>query len=342
MAINIKNERTVALARELAELRGVTLTSAVEEALEARLREVRAESPFADNERERRRAAIRALVAEIQANITPEQREALRTAERDMYDEDGLPVMTWSTGVHRSSVAGWSVDDTCTWEHGPMTDMRPRAVDDLDSLLSVDHPVLTYDIGSGFTPPAYVLGSLAESGAVAVQRRSDRGHPGLAVIGSADAVRGLLLSEEVRELVRLRELTHVSVPRAAFENITDVHDWGGGGEWDWMWTTTGVPTLPHESGIEIVDSATRGELVEFLRRANPRTHGEPFARLELFRPDDGTHTNLLGAQLNARCVVSGIKALAENLKLAEYLSTTAEPVTPATDANVAVPAKRAD
>lgn len=193
-------------------------------------------------------------------------------------DEDGLPVMTWSTGVHRSSVAGRSVDDTCTWEHGPMTDMRPRAVDDLDSLLSVDHPVLTYDIGSGFTPPAYVLGSLAESGAVAVQRRSDRGHPGLAVIGSADAVRGLLLSEEVRDLVRLRDLTHVSVPRAAFEHIADVHDWGGGGEWDWMWTTTGVPTLPHESGIEIVDSATRGELVEFLRQANPRTHGEPFAR----------------------------------------------------------------
>jgi lysophospholipase L1-like esterase len=57
--------------------------------------------------------------------------------------------------------------------------------------------------------------------------------------------------------------------------------------------------------------------------------GENFARRELFRPDDGTHTNLLGAQLNARCVVSGVKALAPTLKLAEYLSTTAEPVSPA-------------
>lgn len=70
--------------------------------------------------------------------------------------------------------------------------------------------------------------------------------------------------------------------------------------------------------------------------------GEPFARRELFRPDDGTHTNLLGAQLNARCVVSGVKALAEDLKLAEYLSTTAEPVTPASDANVAVSANHKD
>ncbi|KAB7744617.1 GNAT family N-acetyltransferase [Nostocoides sp. F2B08] len=159
-----------------------------------------------------------------------------------------------------------------------MTDASLRALEDLDALLSVDHPVLTYDIGPGFTPPAYALGALAEGGAVAVQRRSDRGHPGLAVIGAATAVRRLLLSEEIGDLVRLRGLTHVSVPRAAFEHVADVHDWAGGGEWDWMWTTTTLPTLPHESDIEIVDDAAAAELVEFLRRANPRTHGEPFAR----------------------------------------------------------------
>jgi rhamnogalacturonan acetylesterase len=62
--------------------------------------------------------------------------------------------------------------------------------------------------------------------------------------------------------------------------------------------------------------------------------GETFARRELFRPDDGTHTNLFGAQLNARCVVAGIKALSAETKLAEYLSPTADPVQPAGEERV--------
>lgn len=159
-----------------------------------------------------------------------------------------------------------------------MTGTAPTALEDLDALLSVDHPVLTYDIGAGFTPPAYALGTTLEDGAVAVQRRSDRGHPGLAVIGSPQAVRSLLVSAQVRELVRHHALTHVSVPRAAFGHVADVHEWGGGGEWDWMWTTTSVAPLRHEEAIEVVDSSVTSELVEFLHHANPRTHGEPFAR----------------------------------------------------------------
>jgi lysophospholipase L1-like esterase len=69
--------------------------------------------------------------------------------------------------------------------------------------------------------------------------------------------------------------------------------------------------------------------------------GETFARRELFRPDDGTHTNLLGAQLNARCVVSGVKALGKDFKLGAYLSTTAEPVRPAAEENVRLNASAA-
>jgi GNAT superfamily N-acetyltransferase len=159
-----------------------------------------------------------------------------------------------------------------------MTAIRPRSLDDLDALLSVDHPVIAFDIGAGFSPPAYALGTLVDGGAVAVQRRSDRGHPGLAVLGSPPAVRSLLVSEEVRALVREQGLTHISVPRSAFGQVVDLHEWGGGGEWDWMWTTTAVPPLPHEPVIEVVDETAAGELVEFLQRANPRTHGEPFAR----------------------------------------------------------------
>jgi len=59
--------------------------------------------------------------------------------------------------------------------------------------------------------------------------------------------------------------------------------------------------------------------------------GEGFARPALFREDDATHTNLLGAQLNARCVVSGVKALPPEFKLAEFLSPTADSVAPARD-----------
>jgi hypothetical protein len=57
--------------------------------------------------------------------------------------------------------------------------------------------------------------------------------------------------------------------------------------------------------------------------------GEGFARSALFRDDDATHTNLLGAQLNARCVISGIKLLPPDIKLTDFLSPTADSVAPA-------------
>ena len=63
--------------------------------------------------------------------------------------------------------------------------------------------------------------------------------------------------------------------------------------------------------------------------------GENFAVGALFRPDDHTHTTLLGAQLNARCVVAGIKSLGDSLRLDKYLAPTADPVEATTAKNVA-------
>lgn len=60
--------------------------------------------------------------------------------------------------------------------------------------------------------------------------------------------------------------------------------------------------------------------------------GEGFAREALFRTDDATHTNLLGAQLNARCVVSGVKSLPPEVRLREFLSPTADSVAAAREA----------
>lgn len=84
MSLNIKNERTHERVRELAALTGLSQTSAVEDAVERRLRELQA----ADDQRS---ARIDSLLARIRAELTDADREALRRAERDLYDEAGLP-----------------------------------------------------------------------------------------------------------------------------------------------------------------------------------------------------------------------------------------------------------
>lgn len=92
MALNIKNERTVALARELAQLQGTTITSAIEHALEEQLAKVRSgDSPLGREAAERLRRG-REIADEISASLTEEDREALRRAQEDMYDENGLSV----------------------------------------------------------------------------------------------------------------------------------------------------------------------------------------------------------------------------------------------------------
>jgi rhamnogalacturonan acetylesterase len=63
--------------------------------------------------------------------------------------------------------------------------------------------------------------------------------------------------------------------------------------------------------------------------------GEKLTKGTLYRADDHTHTTLLGAQLNARCVVMGVKGLAPGLKLGGFLAITAEPVDPAPAENIA-------
>jgi lysophospholipase L1-like esterase len=57
--------------------------------------------------------------------------------------------------------------------------------------------------------------------------------------------------------------------------------------------------------------------------------GQEFASRTFFCSDDGTHTNLLGAQHNAMCAVAGLKALDSSMGLAAFLSPAAESVAPA-------------
>lgn len=85
MSLNIKNEETHRLARELAELTGESITEAVTKAIEERLARQR-------NTEERiheRAEAILAIGREAARHMPPEW----RTMDVDawMYDENGLP-----------------------------------------------------------------------------------------------------------------------------------------------------------------------------------------------------------------------------------------------------------
>jgi ribosomal protein S18 acetylase RimI-like enzyme len=153
------------------------------------------------------------------------------------------------------------------------------------------HPVAVIDVGSGFVAPAYAVGSLAD-GAVVFHRRSDHGVPGSAALGTASSLAALLDDPAVRARVTGGGNRHLSVPRGLMPVALERLDLGSrGGEWDWMWTRSEPPVVPHEGAVEALDPTDRDEMVDFLDVHNPRTHGQPFARPEQHwvgvRDDDG-------------------------------------------------------
>lgn len=83
--LNIKDEETVRLARDLATQLGKTVTETVREALEEKARARQAEIKA-------RSEAIQALVEEIRAKMPPEVRGLSSKEIMDsIYGEDGLP-----------------------------------------------------------------------------------------------------------------------------------------------------------------------------------------------------------------------------------------------------------
>jgi antitoxin VapB len=88
VSLNIKNDRTVALVRELAERTGASQTAAIEDAVARRLAELGSEGEaHADS---RHRAAEQAL-AELRRHLTAGDRAELRRADAELYDDRGLP-----------------------------------------------------------------------------------------------------------------------------------------------------------------------------------------------------------------------------------------------------------
>lgn len=84
MALNIRNEETCALARELAELTGETMTGAITVALRERLERERHERSV-----EARLAAMRAIARRVASNLRPGP-SAVEHGDW-LYDEHGLP-----------------------------------------------------------------------------------------------------------------------------------------------------------------------------------------------------------------------------------------------------------
>jgi len=102
MSLNIKNEGTHALVRELAAITGMSQTSAVADAVRRRLDELRTDGvtpsarmrptpKYPPEEVERRIAAVKRIAAAFVAETTPEQREAMRNHGDWLYDDMGMP-----------------------------------------------------------------------------------------------------------------------------------------------------------------------------------------------------------------------------------------------------------
>jgi antitoxin VapB len=88
VSLNIKNEHVHELAREAARLTGTSQTSVIERALEEFLARERSAATA-----EERRRQVDALLTEMHARLTDDDRARARQIMEDMYDENGLPVL---------------------------------------------------------------------------------------------------------------------------------------------------------------------------------------------------------------------------------------------------------
>ena len=89
MGLNIKNERTTALVRELAKRTGLTQTGAITEAVRAKLAELDRDTTEVDAHRRRENA--HQLLTELHNSLTEAERAQLKAAESQLYDDAGLP-----------------------------------------------------------------------------------------------------------------------------------------------------------------------------------------------------------------------------------------------------------
>lgn len=119
---------------------------------------------------------------------------------------------------------------------------------------------------------------LAGAGAVAVERFGRRGR-GMWVIphngGGAPGIRALL--EQLREgPVAQLGVTRLSVPQEYAEELAATFATAGGGDWDWMWSTSLPPTVSHEDElITLDDTDDAAEIATLSSAHSPDGEGDP-------------------------------------------------------------------
>lgn len=91
MSLNIKNPKTTALVRELAERTGMSQTQAVEVAVSERLASLDAQANDDLGAAEAKRDAAATLLKRIRDSLSEGDRGALRVAEAELFDHHGLP-----------------------------------------------------------------------------------------------------------------------------------------------------------------------------------------------------------------------------------------------------------
>lgn len=93
MQLNVKNARTVGLARELARITGETVTGALTTAIEERLARIAPKPRFTPEEIEQRIADVKQISAKIRAELIDQYGRVPTQQEFDdeMFDEVGAP-----------------------------------------------------------------------------------------------------------------------------------------------------------------------------------------------------------------------------------------------------------
>lgn len=90
MSLNIKDEQTHRLVRELARVTGATQTAAVRDAVQRRLTELGSDG-VEGAEVSVRRQRLQEIVQAFQDDLTDDDRRRMASADDWLYDDSGLP-----------------------------------------------------------------------------------------------------------------------------------------------------------------------------------------------------------------------------------------------------------
>ena len=90
MSLNIKDEQTHELVRELARVTGATQTAAVRDAVQRRLAELGSDG-VEGSDLAARRQRLQEIAQAFQDDLTDEDRRRMKHADDWLYDDLGLP-----------------------------------------------------------------------------------------------------------------------------------------------------------------------------------------------------------------------------------------------------------